>query len=34
MNPYPQPRSVLVLDNCGIHKQDELRQAVEAKGIF
>ncbi|KAI4518010.1 hypothetical protein K523DRAFT_223592, partial [Schizophyllum commune Tattone D] len=29
MNPYPQPRSVLILDNCAIHKSQALRQVVE-----
>ncbi|KZP32788.1 hypothetical protein FIBSPDRAFT_656379, partial [Athelia psychrophila] len=29
MNPYPQDRSVLVLDNCAIHKSDALREVVE-----
>ncbi|KAI4293795.1 hypothetical protein K523DRAFT_218719, partial [Schizophyllum commune Tattone D] len=29
MNPWPQPHSVLVMDNCAIHKSDAVRQAVE-----
>jgi len=34
MNPYPQPRSVLVMDNCNTHKSDAVREAVEAAGMF
>lgn len=29
MNPYPGPRSVLVLDNCRIHHTDEIRELIE-----
>jgi transposase len=32
MNPYPQDNSVLVLDNCAIHKSTALREVVEAQG--
>ncbi|KAH7917678.1 hypothetical protein BV22DRAFT_990679, partial [Leucogyrophana mollusca] len=32
MNRYPNARSVLIMDNCSIHKSDTLRQAVEAAG--
>ncbi|KAF8833246.1 hypothetical protein BDN67DRAFT_917373, partial [Paxillus ammoniavirescens] len=32
MNPYPQPRSILVMDNCSMHKSEALRGAVEASG--
>ena len=28
-NPYPGPRSVLVLDNCNIHHSEEVRKLVE-----
>jgi transposase len=28
-NPYPGPRSVLVLDNCSIHHAEEIRVLVE-----
>lgn len=28
-NPYPGPRSVLVMDNCSIHHLEEVRQLVE-----
>ncbi|KIJ30392.1 hypothetical protein M422DRAFT_187257, partial [Sphaerobolus stellatus SS14] len=32
MNPYPGDRSVLILDNCAIHKSQALRTMVEAHG--
>lgn len=32
MNPYPQDKSVLIMDNCKIHKSEILREAVEAAG--
>lgn len=32
MNPWPLDRSVLIMDNCAIHKSDALRAAVEVKG--
>lgn len=28
-NPYPGPRSVLIMDNCRIHHGERLRQLVE-----
>lgn len=28
-NPYPGPRSVLILDNCRIHHAEEIRELVE-----
>ncbi|PPQ96959.1 hypothetical protein CVT26_005981 [Gymnopilus dilepis] len=31
-NPFPGPRSVLVLDNCSTHKSEALRIVVEAAG--
>lgn len=31
MNPYPRDNSVLVLDNCAIHKSAALREMVEAQ---
>jgi len=34
MNRYPQDRSVLILDNCAIHKSTYLREMVEAQGVF
>jgi transposase len=30
MNPYPQDRSILILDNCAVHKTNALREVVEA----
>ena len=32
MNPWPQSRSVLVMDNCAIHKSEELAQAIHDAG--
>lgn len=32
MNPFPGKNSVIVMDNHSIHKSDELREMVEAKG--
>lgn len=29
MNPWPGKNSVLVLDNCGIHKAPEVREMIE-----
>jgi hypothetical protein len=34
MNPWPQPHSVLIMDNASIHKSDALRLAVEAAGCL
>jgi hypothetical protein len=31
MQPYPAPNSVLVLDNCKIHKDQEIQAMIEAK---
>jgi hypothetical protein len=33
MNPYPDQRSVLVLDNCRIHHNDALVDLVTAAGL-
>ncbi|KZV89160.1 hypothetical protein EXIGLDRAFT_618493 [Exidia glandulosa HHB12029] len=33
-NPYPGDRSVLIMDNCRIHKCQTLRQAIEAAGAY
>jgi len=33
MNPYPGPRSILVLDNCRIHHNIELVDIVNAAGM-
>jgi transposase len=32
MNPYPQDKSILILDNCAIHKTRALREIVEGFG--
>lgn len=32
MNPYPLPKSVLLMDNCSIHKSAALREIVEGYG--
>ncbi|KZO94184.1 hypothetical protein CALVIDRAFT_467594, partial [Calocera viscosa TUFC12733] len=29
MNPYPEKNSVLVIDNCRIHKSELIREMVE-----
>ncbi|THU80351.1 hypothetical protein K435DRAFT_580250, partial [Dendrothele bispora CBS 962.96] len=29
LTPYPGPRSVVVMDNCAIHHDEEIRQVVE-----
>ncbi|KIM77506.1 hypothetical protein PILCRDRAFT_795832, partial [Piloderma croceum F 1598] len=34
MNPFPQDRSVLILDNCAIHKSAALCEVIEAKGCI
>ncbi|KZT61242.1 hypothetical protein CALCODRAFT_427958, partial [Calocera cornea HHB12733] len=31
MNPFPNQNSVLVMDNCRIHKSDLIREMVEAR---
>ena len=32
MQPWPRDRSVLVLDNCSIHKSARIQQLIQAKG--
>ena len=32
MNPYPEPLSVLIMDNCRIHKSEMIRLALEERG--
>lgn len=32
MNPYPEPNSVIVLDNCSTHKSAALREVVKQSG--
>jgi hypothetical protein len=34
MNKFPNDRSVLILDNCAIHKSEYLREIIEAQGFF
>ncbi|EIW58335.1 uncharacterized protein TRAVEDRAFT_124639, partial [Trametes versicolor FP-101664 SS1] len=31
LTPYPGPRSVVVMDNCAIHHDEEIRQIVEVE---
>lgn len=33
MNPYPAPRSVLILDNCLIHHIDGVQERCDAAGV-
>jgi hypothetical protein len=33
MNPFPAPNSVIMMDNASIHKSEELRNMVEARGM-
>jgi hypothetical protein len=33
MNPYPQPNSVLVMDNASTHHFDGIRDIIEARGM-
>jgi transposase len=33
MNPFPQDESVLIMDNCSIHKSEHLREVVESYGM-
>lgn len=33
MNPFPQPNSVIVMDNASIHKSAELRQMIEERFV-
>lgn len=32
MHPFPQDKSVLIIDNCAIHKSETLRIVVESTG--
>ena len=34
MQPFPGPRSVILLDNCPTHKSVALREVVEAAGTY
>ncbi|KLO15582.1 hypothetical protein SCHPADRAFT_824468, partial [Schizopora paradoxa] len=31
MNPFPEPNSVIVMDNCIIHKSPEIRDLIESR---
>jgi len=33
MNQFPQPNSVIVMDNASIHKSQELRQMIEERSV-
>ncbi|KAJ3870940.1 hypothetical protein F5051DRAFT_341530, partial [Lentinula edodes] len=28
-NPYPGPRSIIIMDNCSIHHAEEVRELIE-----
>ena len=34
LNPFPQPNSVLILDNCRIHKSDEFLKILQDHGVI
>ncbi len=34
MNPYPAPNSVIVMDNCSIHKDPRIREMIEARFVL
>ena len=34
MNPFPQPNSVIVMDNASIHKSDELCQMIDERCVY
>lgn len=33
MQPFPGPKSVVVMDNCSIHKAPEIRELVESRYV-
>ncbi|KAE9399159.1 hypothetical protein BT96DRAFT_772606, partial [Gymnopus androsaceus JB14] len=33
-NPYPGPRSIIIMDNCSIHHGEEVRELVEDHGCM
>lgn len=33
MNPYPEPNSVIVMDNCRIHKSETIREMIEERCV-
>lgn len=34
MQPYPAPNSVIVMDNCRIHKSPRIREMIEARFVL
>ena len=34
MNPYPQDKSILILNNCAIHKMCVLQEIIEGFGCI
>ncbi|KZV85619.1 hypothetical protein EXIGLDRAFT_585406, partial [Exidia glandulosa HHB12029] len=34
LNPFPNDRSVVILDNCAIHHDEEVRQIIEARLLY
>jgi len=33
MQPYPSPKSVIVMDNCRIHKAPQIQQMIETRSV-
>lgn len=33
MQPFPAPKSVIVMDNCSIHKAPEIRELIESRCV-
>lgn len=33
MQPFPAPNSVIVMDNCPIHKHPDIRELIESRGM-
>ncbi len=31
MRPFPAPKSVIIMDNCSIHKSPEMRKLIELR---
>lgn len=34
MQPYPAPNSVIVMDNCRIHKSPRIREMIESRFVL
>ena len=34
MNPFPGPQSVLIMDNCSIHKAPEIHKLIESRSAL